>query len=122
MNTQLPAGLIDKDVEVFDVDGKLHATYNRKVYKFMDLPTYIIDQFTDLLINDEKARKEFEKHNIKDTGFMLEEYVRCNFGGFDNKPDLKEKEFQPEFWACPRKGKCKYNEKLCVKLKAKNGA
>ncbi|MGM0530442.1 MAG: response regulator transcription factor [Bacteroidota bacterium] len=121
MKTKLPAGLIDQNVEVFDVDGELHATHNGRVYKFLSLPEDIIVQFFDLLIDDEEARKEFEKHNIKDMGFMLEEYTRCNFGAFDNKPDLKNGRFHREFWACPRRGNCIYNEKICPKIKARHG-
>jgi DNA-binding CsgD family transcriptional regulator len=121
MKTKLPAGLIDQNVEVFDVDGELHATYNGKVCKFLDLPEKIITQFLDLLIDDEIARAEFKKHDIKDMGFMLEEYARCNFGAFDNKPDLKDGKFHREFWACPKRGDCPYNEKICPKLKARHG-
>jgi DNA-binding CsgD family transcriptional regulator len=119
--TNLPAGLVDQNVEVFVHGGKLKATYNGKVQNFMSLPPEIIDEFYNLLIEDEEAREEFARHEIKDTGFMLKEYIRCNFGGWDRTPDFADGKFHREYWNCPQRGDCFYKEKICPKLQLKNG-
>jgi DNA-binding CsgD family transcriptional regulator len=121
MKTQLPAGLVDSNVEIFESNNKLMATYKGRVIDFHSLPDNIMNQFLDLLIEDETARNEFRKNNIMDLGKMLTEYVRCRFGGFDNQPDYANGKFIAEYWACGRRGDCPYNEKICPKLKAKNG-
>mgnify|MGYP000049368530 CR=1 FL=1 len=123
MNTQqqLPAGLVDENVEVFIHDNSLKATYSGRVMDFKRLPVHIINQFYDLLIDDEEAREEFLRHKVMDMDVMLKEYVRCNFGGWDRTPDLVNGSFNREYWSCPRRGECPYNEKICPKLEVENG-
>ncbi len=119
---QLPAGLVDENVEVFVHGDQLKATYSGRVMDFLSLPVHIINRFYDLLIEDEQAREEFLCHKIMDMGLMLKEYVRCNFGGWDNEPDLENGSFNREYWNCPYRGECPYNEKICPKLEVKNGS
>ena len=117
----LPAGLVDENVEVFVHNGELKATYAGRVFHFMDLPWHIINKFYNALIEHEDAWKEFRRQGIMDQMEMMKIFVRCNFGGWDRVPDLADGKLNREFWACPQRGDCPYGEKICMKLKAKNG-
>jgi len=118
---KLPAGLVDENVEVFVHEGELKATYAGRVRHFMHLPKHIINKFYDALIEHKEAWQEFRRQGIMDQMEMMKIFVRCNFGGWDRTPDYTNGKLNREFWACPMRGNCPYGEKICKKLRAKNG-
>ncbi len=46
---------------------------------------------------------------------MVRRFGKCNFGLYDNKPDVKHAgEFNLEFVNCPLRGECKWEHTICL--------
>jgi DNA-binding CsgD family transcriptional regulator len=113
-NPQLPAGLADKNLEIYFHDGELKAIYQGKTQDFIELPGAIRDIFEVHLIRDTAAVHSLQHDmNILDGTDMLIQYVKCVFGGFDLNPDLRGTKTTPECWDCGYHGTCPGEGKVC---------
>jgi len=112
---KLPAGLLNKHVEIFVQDNELYALYNKRTYPYLELPESIRSVFQVELIRDKKAQSSIEKtFCITDSTDMELQFVKCRFGGFDNNPDLANGETRPECWDCGLHGSCNAEGKVCL--------
>ncbi|HEY4195692.1 MAG TPA: helix-turn-helix transcriptional regulator, partial [Mucilaginibacter sp.] len=120
----LPAGLINHHYEFFTDDHVAHGycLNSRQVIEFKDFSPDLISTLN----------KEFDRFPEKRAGARamgatnrteeLERLLICNYGGFDNAADMVDGKLQPtEFWACPNRGKCKFEGIVCDKLKTASG-
>jgi DNA-binding CsgD family transcriptional regulator len=123
MKQNLPAGLIDNNLEVFADGDNLKALYNGSTIDFFELPQNIIDIFYDDMIGNSTALTAMKKHGLKNLIEMLKQFVWCNFGGFDHSPDLtsESNELIHEYWDCGKRDNCPFNCKVCGRLKTENG-
>lgn len=108
----LPPGLIDENLEIFADGTKLMATYNGVTIIFEALPDAIKYQFEKIL-NADKVALEYLEKEYKTKEEMLYQYVWCNFGGWNMKPDLDKETTTKEYWDCGCRGRCKAEGIIC---------
>lgn len=119
----LPAGLEDRNIEIYINDGKLRAICCGTVLPFESLPHDFIEVLSAAMISDKKAVKSM----IKDLGIvfpekMLEKYIMCNFGNFDGVPDVTvDGVILRECWDCGHRGSCPAEGKVCSRIQGPNG-
>jgi len=119
----LPAGLVDKNLEIFADGNNLKATYEGKVVDFFDLPKDIIEVFYNKMTQNPQAITAMRTAGFTIMQEMLWQYVWCNFGGFDNSPDYtsESQELIHEYWNCGKRESCPFNCKVCGRLKTESG-
>jgi DNA-binding NarL/FixJ family response regulator len=119
----LPAGLEDRSLEIYIHRGELHVIYASRAIHFDELPEDIKDVFLQHMMLNRHALKSLrDDFKLTDAGDMLNQYVKCNFGNFDCKPDMDEEgTIYPECWNCGRRGKCPGEGKICSRIQGKNG-
>lgn len=119
----IPAGLVDKSLEIFIHNGDLHVLYNKKQVHFEFLPEKIKDSFSQHMMANKKAIKSLhDDFKITDPTDMLIQYVKCNFGNFDNQADMNEDGvIVSEIWNCGLRGKCPGEGKICGLVQGPNG-
>lgn len=122
MSAQLPAGLIDNNVELFVRDNILYALYNGSRIFFNELPFSILALYRD----DMKCNKcdiyAQVKCGSEDEMHILVQYCKCNYGNFNNEPDMDEDgQLNREYVNCGERGTCLLEGKLCKHIKVQNG-
>ncbi len=123
-NPKLPAGLENKSVEIYVYNHELKAIFNGEIIPFIELPEEVIEIFEIELIKDKVAYSTVETvFKLIDSSDILEQYVKCRYGGFDFIPDLVHGKLStnPEYWDCGLRGKCAAEGKVCKLPVAKNG-
>jgi hypothetical protein len=77
----LPAGLEDKNLEIYIHKGALRVIYNGKIYPFELLPESIRDTFSQhMMANKQALRSLYHDMKITDPDRMLTQYIKCNSG------------------------------------------
>jgi DNA-binding CsgD family transcriptional regulator len=119
----LPAGLVDKGLEIFIHKGNLHVLYNKRNIPFDLLSETIREEFLQNLMANKPALGSLKKDfALQDAEAMLVQYIKCNFGNFDNIPDQDENgTIYPECWDCGRRGECPGEGKVCGRIKGPAG-
>jgi DNA-binding CsgD family transcriptional regulator len=119
----LPAGLEGKDLEIFLHKGDLHVLYNKRNIHFDLLPENLREDFIQNMMANKPAIASLQKDfGLKDAEAMLIQYIKCNFGNFDNIPDMDEEgTIYPECWDCGLRGECPGEGKVCGRIKGPNG-
>ncbi|MNK53056.1 Oxygen regulatory protein NreC [compost metagenome] len=120
---QLPAGLVDGAIEFFIHQHEIKCLYNGKTYTFENFPAEVLDKVEADFAKNVEAIKALVDWDITDYNEQLRQYIACRFGGFDYTPDITaDNEVQTaEYVDCGRRGKCKYEGKLCSSIKVANG-
>lgn len=112
ISQMLPPGITDANLEIFADGTKLMVTFNGATMIFEQLPDYIKSAFEKLLDSDKPALEYLSKeYSTKEE--MLYQYVWCNFGGWNMKPDLDKEVTTKEYWDCGCRGKCKAEGIVC---------
>lgn len=121
--SQLPAGLVDMNVEIFKFQNIIYAIYNGKIILFIQLHEDIKNEFRNDLYSFPIAIKTMAEMNIVTDEEMLLMWVGCNYSSFNNEPDFNciTKTTNKEYVDCPERGKCKGEGKICQALKVING-
>jgi DNA-binding NarL/FixJ family response regulator len=119
----LPAGLEDKGLEIYLHKGELRVIYNSKIYSFELLPETIQDTFLQHMMANKIAYNSLKKDfGLTEIKAMLVQYIKCNFGNFDNVPDMDEDgTIHSECWNCGLRGTCPGEGKVCGRLQGTNG-
>lgn len=108
MTTILP-GLLNKQVEVVfnEEDGQLYASYNGKMWLFMELPKNVLQPFIDDFVSDQKAIDKMVETGVEMFSDQFYLYVKCKYGGANGTPDLcEEGKLTSEVWNCKCNGNC----------------
>jgi len=119
----LPAGLINNDIEFFVSDDlKAYQLQNRAVIPFEQFDDdVLVAIYSDMLAHPHKIN-ELGLMGISEPKEMIKQYLICNYGGFDNKADMIDGKLQPtEYWPCPFRGNCPHEGKLCDNLRTDTG-
>lgn len=119
----LPAGLEDTGVEFYVYHNEVRCLHAGRVYKFDEIPRHILDAVEDYMMAKPDAIKALLDWDIQDSDDMLRQFIFCHFGGFDHTPDITAcgDILEADYFECGRRGKCKYEGKLCASIKVENG-
>lgn len=120
LNQKLPAGLEDGGVEFYVLDtGEIKCLIDGGAKSWDEIPKDILDLIAEDLARNPEAIKAIRDWNIYDSDEMLKQYIFCRFGGFDNEPDITpdRKIIYTEYFDCGKRGKCKYEGKICATIK-----
>jgi DNA-binding CsgD family transcriptional regulator len=123
MQNQLPAGLLDENIEFFVCD-KLQA------YKLKSGRVITADQFDEpvlQLIDNYLVAHPVKQTCLDEMGITvrterINQTIVCNWGGFDHQADVVGGVLQAtEHWACPKRGNCPWEGRFCDSLQLANG-
>jgi DNA-binding CsgD family transcriptional regulator len=119
----LPAGLMDENLEIFIHQDNLFVLYKGRPMPFEMLHEDIHDTFLQHMLANKKALESLKTDfGYTDVKAMLVQYVKCNFGNFDNIPDADVNgTIYPECWDCGKRGTCPAEGKVCGRIVGPHG-
>lgn len=122
-NQKLPAGLEDSGVEFYVLHNEVRCLHGGRVYRFDEIPQSILDQVEEYMMSKPDAVKALLDWDIKNGDDMLRQFIACRFGGFDTTPDIAPNSsiIEADYFDCGRRGRCKFEGKLCSTVKVANG-
>jgi DNA-binding CsgD family transcriptional regulator len=112
---ELPPGLEDNCLEIYAINDALKVLYKGSSIDFWQLPTYIIEAFR-LDFFRKQVINYYKSIGYTNEDDMLYQHVKCNYGGWNRTPDYNGTKSTPEYWNCGKRGKCKHEGVLCVRL------
>lgn len=116
-NSQLPAGLLDKKVEIFAVAPfRVKCLHDSKVIDIAELPFCMLQMLKTEMRNDKKALKGLKMLGFTEEREMLEAYNHCKRGAFDKVPDISGHVLTSEQYECGMRGKCTAEGLICKPL------
>ena len=119
---KLPAGLENKGVEIYSFENKLKAIYNGNIIEFEQLPNEIKEVFAVQCFASTKAIKAMENVGITSIIAKVHQFVFCNFGGFNDEPDMDENgAMNMEYWDCGKRNICPFKGAVCGAFECENG-
>ena len=113
-------GITDSNIEIFAAKYPLcNAFYKGQLVHFWELPKKFTDRITDIVLSDREAMKTFKEEGIQSERLMVEIWVWCNLGRFDNIPDLETEtgRVNTEYHDCGKRGKFPFEFRRCKLLK-----
>lgn len=115
---KLPAGLTDKNVEIFEFNGSAYALYDGAKMHFSELPTDIVTALRNDMLRNTDAMICLTKMGIRDTNEMLEKYLTCRYGALDSTADFNtsKENFTPEYHNYGMRQNCPYEFTLCDRV------
>lgn len=115
----LPENLRSANNEFIAIDGELFQI-KISLIPFRELDIHVLESIGDKI--DLVAEKALDQLGYKDPINRIEKFAICNFGGFDNAPDISASGgHTTEFYNCGHRGTCPVEGKLCKHLKVDNG-
>ncbi|MDP2188532.1 MAG: LuxR C-terminal-related transcriptional regulator [Sphingobacteriaceae bacterium] len=123
VNQPILAGLLDNDSIEFFAYGEHHlAMFNGEVTRINELPEQILEAIEAEMLTHPEAMAALIELGKYDRIERIEQWLFCRYGGFDNKPDMvKGVMGEPEYWACPLRGNCPHEFKLCAGIGGPGG-
>jgi len=120
-NPRIYPGLNDSSIEFFNQDDQVKAFVKGKMIDFEELP-FSYHQILREDVNKQPEVKAILTDWFPNSEFQqLQKYVQCRFGGLDFTPDIKNFQLQDgEYWACPLRGVCKGEGKVCKPVQYNN--
>jgi DNA-binding CsgD family transcriptional regulator len=113
-NIQLPAGLIDNNVELFKTPDAVMATHLGVVKPLLELPSVILDVLKKEMHSHPSILKALKLSGFTEIDDQLEKFAECRFGGFDMTPDFKDGKFsESEYHECGFRGSCDMEGIVC---------
>lgn len=122
ITNKIPAGLIDRNIEFFQVEGKIKYLQAGEIHDFDNLT---IDELA--LIREDMETRPSIIDSLEQMGIFvpiqqIKQFIICNYGGFDQRADLTSEGINyKEYWDCGHRGKCQFEGRLCSFVKAPNG-
>lgn len=114
-------GLDCSSIEFFNQDNKIKAFTKGKMVDFEDLPYTYHQILKDALVKEPETLKFLKEWHPESEMKVIEQFVKCRFGGLDFVPDIKNLELQTgEYWECPLRGSCKGEGLVCRSLSYNN--
>lgn len=121
-DSKIPAGILDDNIEFFVDNWKVRFLQHGALHDFEELS---LDGAADLRSEmDERpeVHQSLMEMGISNPAKQLEQYIHCNYGGFDSRADLTSEGISiKEYWDCGKRGMCKWEGKLCKAIKVQNG-
>ncbi|MCT4602492.1 MAG: LuxR C-terminal-related transcriptional regulator [Marinifilum sp.] len=110
---KLPSCLEKEHVEFFRYEGKLRAVYNGWTCSYYELPIVIRAPFEKEFMNDTKAQ-DCLRNDMYVTSKVLEKFIACRYGNFDNTPDLVNGKPEADAPNCHKEETCPGFGKVCL--------
>lgn len=100
----IPAGIIDKNIEIFFQD-KVYIIHGGRISDLVSIPDQL-RQFLQGFIKDE-IQDVLRIMNVQESKY-LEKFLQCRYGKFDFVPDFTDNnETNPEYYPdCPERHNC----------------
>jgi DNA-binding CsgD family transcriptional regulator len=126
MDHQLPAGLQDNNTEIFGSQcwSTVSCISNGAIIPF--------ESFDEDLLNTVEIAFNQSPDKVVNTRLMtktddrlanLKQFLLCNYGRFDNHPDIIDGVMQlTEYPPCPMRGTCNFEGRVCDGLRTDTGA
>ena len=115
----IPAGIRAGETEFMEVDAELFAMHEGHKTAIENLPSYVLG-IVDLAIDPVK-RKCLTDWGINEQMPQIKQFLKCNASVADATPDIANGKFSNEYVACPFRGKCRYEGKLCTVIPTESG-
>jgi DNA-binding CsgD family transcriptional regulator len=119
MFNEIPAGLLNNDIEFFAHPTENHRSdviHNGNCFRVKEAPGHIKQ-----LVDEDMARHPEKTAGLDILGFFdadgrREKYCRCCLGACNSIPDVIDGQIvHNEFWPCPDRGSCPAEGILCTK-------
>lgn len=123
MTVNIPAGLEDKNLEIYRHRNAARAIHNGKTVNYLDLPDEIREPFQAELIANRKCCKCLrEQMGITDSAQMEETYVACRYGALNTVPDLKHGKTHADMPVCDEIETCPGYDIVCLAPEGPGGS
>jgi len=106
-------GINDANIDFIFCNNNMYILHNGNKIPFEQWPEWVIILLNMELSKNESAKLALDDLGLSDATERLKTFTCCNYGGYDNKPDLQAEHFNPEYWNCGHRGNCKYEGRLC---------
>jgi|SRR3990172_117150 len=120
---EIPAGLLDGNIEIFAHESNLSFTNAGKVRPIHRIKTFILQYFRNEMQASGKGFKILAKWYNGNSKKMLYQWIWYNYGGFTVGVDFNSetKETNREIWNCGYKTSCEGYGYICQKIKGCSG-
>ena len=105
-------GFHKNECESFVHDDVLTHVCEAEIKYGLNLPAHILSKYEADFEADAQARKELKIMGIPEDE-MLEQFIKCRFGGNDNKADISGNKLTPDYWQCGKHGVCEHEFVVC---------
>lgn len=110
----IPAGLEDRNLEIYRYKNKSKAIYNGKSMNYINLPESVREVFQAELIANRKACNCLRtKMGITNSDEMEETYVGCRYGALNHIPDLRGGKTTADMPVCDETETCPGFDIVC---------
>ena len=122
IKSNVPAGLLDQNIEFFLYKGILMILEGGVTSPFSEITIDSACLLMNALEESPAAMQALDEMGIHEPVERLEQFARCRFADCNSVPDLTPDGIaQAEYFECEKRGKCKYEGKLCITLSGPNG-
>ena len=122
IKSNVPAGLLDENIEFFLYKGKLMVLEGGITSPFSEITIDTACLLMNALEESLSAMQALDEMDIHDPVKRLEQFARCRFADCNSVPDLTpDGKMQAEYFECEKRGKCKYEGRLCIALSGPGG-
>lgn len=113
-NIQIPAGLIDDNIELFKTPNALLGTHQGVVKPLFELPVAFLATLKDEMYSNPSIVQSLKMSGYLSEKIQLEKFAECRFGGFDLSADFKEGVLaESEYHECGFRGNCDMEGIVC---------
>lgn len=119
VNLQIPSGLLDCNIELFNKDWEPMAIHQGQVKPLFDLPEEFLEIIESDLNKNVSAKLALMLSGFTDRESQVKKYVACRLGGLDNSPDIlcgKMELGKSEYHECGFRGECPMEGIVCGTL------
>lgn len=118
----LPAGLVDENIEFFVYNGEPMMLASGSMKSFQHFPDEVIDLIKEDMKEHPLTIIALEAMGISDIMKQIRQYIICRFGNFDDRADLTPEGITiTEYYNCGQHGTCEYEGILCQLVPAPGG-
>ncbi|MDB4919821.1 LuxR C-terminal-related transcriptional regulator [Mucilaginibacter sp.] len=118
----LPAGLRDNNYEFFADDNRACFITQGAVAEVDKLSEQMLQAIESELGKYPEKLKGINKMGVSGRLPVINQFMICNYGGFDSKPDLVNYQLgETEYWPCPKRGTCAFEGIVCDGLRTNTG-
>lgn len=113
-NIQIPAGLIDQNIELFKTADAVLGIHNGTVKPLFEMPLAFLDILKKEMRSHYSIVETLKLAGYKTEKSQLEKFAECRFGGFDLNADFKDGVLaESEYHECGFRGNCDMEGIVC---------